>query len=683
MATKKPAKLPDQQSTKFPDSDFERVAEQRRVASVEDARSIFNRMQQDNQLRFSQIVNVRNQLEGGRPFDPRELAAQGAEWQTNVNFGDAQAARDKTLLPYFKMVNDVPNKIAVTIPSGSPHVSKWQQAFAEAFDEFIEDWGADYNVEFRNFSSNFVNFGPGIVHWPVQDSARYKAVNVQRVLWPKNARMSPDEWEVMAFVQDMTPSDLYKKIRTPQEEKRSKFLGWNPDAIKAAIVTFNTGVFTPDPRDYTRWQDLLVNNDIAIATPFEPLQLVWLFVKQFSGKIGCYVFTQQGGVREFIFQKEDYADDFRHILGAVWYDTGTDSMVHSIKGFGIKNYFFATLTNRVKCRTVDAATMGLGMNFQRGEDNVPDESPPIENYGPVTIFPPGIQQLTIYPQLQASMGIIEMLEGNAAQNNALYRDQQQAQIANTDTAKQAEILASMQADTTQASASVFLAQYGENVLAEQVRRLRKRGSQDPDAIAFQKRLKQLQVPDEVIYDMKIRVKTGANAGMASPAVRAMKFQQGLAMRNLPGVNFRWFLEQYIANTYGAQAVDKALLPEGEGSMPAQRRQARMENDVMGQGTQLEVAPEDAHYEHLQEHLGPLAQIAQQYRGSGQVSPEQAAAMTIGLEHSAEHMQYLSQDETMKDAFQEMNGVFREVQSVARGMLTQLAKNQNPAAAAPQ
>jgi len=668
----------------MPDTDFARVDEQRRIKDVDSARSLFNRMMLDNGLRFSQIVNVRNQLEGGRPFDPKQLEEQGAAWQTNVNFGDAQAARDRTLIPYFKMVNDVPNKITVTIPGGSAQTEKYQAAFQEAYDNYIENIGASYYVEFGVFAKNFVDYGPGIFHWPDKQSPRRKAVNVQRVLWPKNARMSPDEWEVMAFVQDMSPSDLYKKIRTPAETNKNTYLGWDEQAIKDAIVTFNTGIFTPDPRDYTRWQDRLVNNDIAVATPFEPLQLVWLFVKQFSGKIGCYVFTQQGGVDGFLFQDEEYADDFRRVLGAVWYDTGTDSMIHSIKGFGIKNYFFSTLLNRTKSRMVDSATMAMGMNFQRQEDNVPDEAPPVENYGPFTIFPPGMTQLNIVPNIQQSAGIIEMLEQNQSQNNSLYRDQQQTEIANTDTAKQAEILASMQSDATQASASIFLYQYSDNILTEDVRRLRLKDTSDPDAKEFQQYLKDCGVPDEIIFDAKIRVRSGASAGMANPAVRAQKFQQGLAMQNIPGVNGRWFLEQYIATVYGADAVDKALLPEGQDSNPGQRRAAEQENADFGQGVMLHAIPEDAHFEHLQEHLKAMAPIAMQYRNTQQVTPEQKSALIIGVEHSSEHMNYLSKDQTMKQQFQQVNGPFQEISSVARGIITQSNRDpNNPNAIAPR
>ncbi len=324
----------------MPGPDFEQAEGMRRIKDVASARTIFNRMMTDNALRFRTISQTRNQLEGGRPVNPQLLEDQGAAWQTNINFGDAEASRDRTLLPYWNAVHGAPHAIAVKIPMKSPKVPQWQTSFQEAFDEFLEDWGSSYSIEYMNFASNYVNFGPGFFHWGDKYTARWKAVNVQRVLFPKNARMSPDEWEVMGFVSDMSASDLYRKVKTKKDEKAAKYQGWNTNAVKAAITYFKDGVYTPDPRDYTRMQDLLVNNDIAVSSPFEPLQIAWLYVKQFDGKIASYAFTQQGGVEEFLFEDEKYAEKFQNCIGAVWYNTGTDSMVHSIKGFAIKNYNF-------------------------------------------------------------------------------------------------------------------------------------------------------------------------------------------------------------------------------------------------------------------------------------------------------------------------------------------------------
>ncbi len=657
-------------------ADFEIAQNQRRIRDVESARSIYNRFVQDNVLRSSTIAQTRNQLEGGRPFNPDDLAQQGASWQTNINFGDAQAARDRTLLPYWKMVHDVPHKIAVSISSNSPQSDKWQVAIAECFDEFLEDWGADYFCQYMNFASNFVNFGPGIVQWMDGDSPRFSAVNTQRIYFPKNGRMSPDSWDVVAMVRDVSPSELYLKIKDKKAKKTSEAAGWNLAAVEAAIVYTMYGNSKRDPRDYTRWQDDLVQNDITVASIFEPTQLIWMFVRQFSGKIGCYVFTRTGGVNDFLFEDEEYAEDFRHLLGCVWYDIGVDTLIHSIKGFGIKNYFFASLLNRMKSRMVDASTLLFGLNFQRTDSNVPDESPPVENYGPFTIIPEGLTQVLVYPQIQQGIEVVNLLEQNRAENNSLYRQQQQKQIQDSDTATQANILATMSGELTEASASVYLAQVGENLFGECVRRLIRPGNQDKDAKKFMERLKARGVTPKIISQIEVRVKTGANAGMANPVIRAQKYQQLLGLMNMPGVNGRWILEQYFANTLGAQTVDKALLPLGSQSAPMQRREAMIENSLFGQGMELPVDPADAHFEHADEHLKPLEQLAMQYKQNAKLSPEQVTGLVIGIEHTGQHMSALSKDDTQKAQFQAVNPRFAAVQNVARGVLTRMAREQS-------
>ncbi len=653
--------------------DFERVSSARRVADAAAARSIYNRLVQDNTLRSATFASVRNQLEGGRPFDPAEKEENGESWACNVNFGDAQASLNRVLQPFWKMVNDVPHRAAFTIDSTAPQVDQWQASYAEAFDEFHDDWAADYYQQFMQTVANYTKFGPGLVQWPDPKTPRYKAINPTRALFPKNCKMSPEEWEMVCLVRDMPMTELYAYIRDKKTTERSVAAGWNENAIKSTIVMAAGGGPPYDWRDYTRISDQLVNNDIMITTPFQPQTVAWLYVKQFDGTIGCYVFTPFGGSDDFLYSDEKCSDSFRKLIAGMWYDTGVDGMVHSIKGFGIKNFFFSSLINRMKSRMCDSATFSLGVNFQYQDNNQPDETPPVENYGAYSVFPSGLVQLPIYPQLKAASDVMGILENNAAENNSLYR-QESSQIENSDTATQANILANMQGQTAESSAAIFLAQLGENFYTEQIRRLRMKGSSDPDAKKFQERLKARGVPDAAIYDIDLRVKTGANAGMWNPAVRAQAFQEGLALASMPGVNTRWFLQNFIAYKYGANAVDKALLPEGAESEPIQRRQAKMENVDFGQGVPLDAAPSDAHFEHLQEHLKPAAGIAAQFKQKGNLPPEQIASLVITLEHAGQHMTFLQRDDTKKQEFQSIRPQFSLIQSVAKGVLAKMKQN---------
>ncbi len=96
---------------------------------------------------------------------------------------------------------------------------------------------------------------------------------------------------------------------------------------------------------------------------------------------------------------------------------------------------------------------------------------------------------------------------------------------------------------------------------------------------------------------------------------------------------------------------------------------------MGNGTPLEVAPEDAHFEHLEEHLQVLEPIAGLAMTGQQLSPEQLVALTIGTEHSSMHMNYLSQDETMKEQFMQIRPKFAQISSITKGILQQQQKMQ--------
>lgn len=649
---------------------------ERRVKDAQAARTIYNAYAQADEARTKQMASVRNQIDGGRPFDPALLKRNGEDWMTNVNFRDAEASFNRTYLPYWKMVHDVPNKIAVTLETQSPQSERWAKAIAEAFDLFLRDWGSDYFFQFMLATQDFVKFGPGYVQWADPDSPRFKHARTEFVKLPKKAKANVADWEIFAVEDSMSISDLWKKIRSDKETKRSEHVGWNAAMVKKAIAFCKSSdAGQSEGQDWTRIQDAIVSNDLGTSESCQPLDIVRMFVKGFDGKIACYIFAKNADVPDFLFESENYAEDFRHVVGPLFYDVGTGGLVHSIKGFGIKNYYFSILQNRVKSRIVDAATFAMGFNFQREDDAT--DSPPVENFGAINIFPRGLKQVTTYPQVGAASTAVDMLERNANNNNYIYRDSSR-DIAETQTARQAVILANLSEEIGSATASIYLAQMGENLYAECVRRLFKKGSTDPDVKRFIKRLKERGVPVEKIDPEDIHVATGASPGTAGAALRDMILKELLGMIRLPGVNVRYILENFVANKLGTQAVSKVLLPEGAESAPAQRRLAMMENSLFGQGMTLPVDPSDAHHEHAQEHIKPLAQIVGMFKQQGQLAPEQLVALQTAIPHAAEHFTHLKADETMADAYRELWPAFSQIQSIAEGIFTNLMKQQQAA-----
>jgi hypothetical protein len=667
----------------------------RRIRDCGQARELYTRLYLENQRRAAVYAQVRNQIEGGMPFNADDLRSNGEAWRTNVNFRDAEAAFFRAYLPYWKMVHEVPRKASFSIHEQSPDVAKWEVGMAEAFDRFIDDWGSDYYMQFQGATRDFVKFGPGYVMWPDGRTPRFKWAQTVQMYFPKRTKANVDDWELICLKREMNAAQLYEKIGSKEDQENSTKAGWNTrmvagtlgsimpktDAQKrgwnkaATELAIQIAAPTPSANRYfdpNYYQDLVVNNDLVIGGVWPPVVVVDLWArKKGSSKVGHYIFTEKSDVPDFLYQADEEAEGFRQIFGTLFYDIGENGLLHSVKGFGVKNYYYATTINRTKCRLIDAVTFSAGMNFIR-TDNAPDESPPVENYSMVNIFPQGLTQLQYFPQLQQMREVVDLLKANQDENNYTYNEVR-PDIAETKTARQATILASIGQEMSTATSSTYLYQVGA-IYAECFRRLRVKDSRDPDAKKFQERCKDLGIPDKVVADSEITVKTGASPTMASPLVRdqiATELLQTVYAQ--PEANRRWILEFYVGNKLGADGVQRALLPIGQDSDPRARREAMMENVDLSNGIPLPVDPSDSHVEHGDEHLKPLEAMAQAAQQGQQIGPDHLISFEFVIPHVAAHVQALSTDKVRAAQYQQLKARLTNVANIANGIKTRLAR----------
>jgi hypothetical protein len=294
----------------------------------------------------------------------------------------------------------------------------------------------------------------------------------------------------------------------------------------------------------------------------------------------------------------------------------------------------------------------------------------------INVFPKGMEQLKLSPNLDSVLPTMQALKQNQDENNFQYNEIKNS-IADTDTATQAKLIASVGAEMGTASASITLSQVASNHYTEILRRLCKKGSSDPDAKKFQKRCREMGVPEEALFDIERTVKTGVNPMMADPAQRTQIMTQVRALLyNVPGANKRWIDEMTAADLLGADGAKNALLPEGSASGPAARKMAVLENGSMAGGTPLPAAPEEDHVVHLDEHLKPLEAMVQATQQGQQISPDHLLMFQTLVPHIAQHMQYLQQDETKVQEFKQLNARASNVMSVMNGVMARIARAHN-------
>lgn len=648
----------------------------RRIRTCSDARELYVRLAFENQLRAQSFAQIRNQIEGGRPFDPNALVRNGEAWRTNVNFNDARAAFRRISTPYWKMVNEVPRRIAVTVHSGAPEAPQWSVALAECFDRFLDDWGPDYYMQFSGFVDDLLMYGPGYVMFPDCQSPRYKWAQTVQMMFPRRTKACVDDWELVCLKREMTADQLIKYVRDDESKKESERCGWNAEAVMKAIKLAAPQSMQTRFIDPNYFQDIIVTNDLVIGGVWPPVQVVDMWAKHRDGTIQHSIFTERADVGDYLYDQKDAAESFRQIFGTVFYGVGSNGLLHAIKGFGVLNYYYATAINRMKCKALDSVGMTMGLNFVK-EDNTPDGTPPVENHSFLNIFPKGLTQLTIYPQLQPAMALMKELQNNQNENNSNYSESGvQQNIAEAQTKGQADLLANIGAEMETSQTAIFLSQMGSNIFAEQFRRLCT-SPNDPDAKKFRERAKRLGVPKEVFSDkVEKTVKTGASPTMASPMVRAQVASQLFnTIYPLPGANRRAIEEFYVANATGAEGVNRFLLPIGVASDPRARREAMMENADLANGIPLPADPSDAHVEHIDEHLKPLEAMSQAAQQGHPLGPDQLIAFKMVIPHVQEHMGYLASDETKAELYKQLNSRMAAVIAVATGIEARMARAQ--------
>lgn len=650
----------------------------RKLKTVKDARELFNKMWTKSEGRRKKQALITRQLNGGKPFSDTDLRELGQSWRTNHNFRDATSMLEQVLVAYWRMLHDVTSLIEVTIYNeDDPNNDTWERIFKQNFDRFIRDWGPDYVMNYLLFSFNHVAFGTGVVLWPDAESPKWEAMRLEDVLVKEKAKASMDNLEYVLFRQEVSLDDLWMKIRTKESREAATDAGWNVASIRRCLTRHVKGLRTGDNVSETDDVDVenqLRNTSIGFDADDEPIKVWHVFVKEYDGKINHRVLSSEYETDDYLF--DDYTiasrpEKMGESLTAVFFEVG-NGYFYGIKGFGHKNYGTSLILNRLKSRAVDA-TATDGLNFKDMSDGT-REVIPITNVGPYNFLPRDVEQIPSYPTGRRTLETIALFDASLSENNARYRDTARS-VEQTDTATQANILASLQSQVDVANATLYLTQFGQNIFEQQLKRLRA-NSDDPDAKLFRKRCLKDGMDPKVFNDAEVEVRTGADPGTASATFRAQILGQLMQMApGNPKLELNPITEGYVVNTLGASAVRKYTRPDEITDDVSSIQKAQGENADFGAGMPIPVWNKDNHKVHVPVHLQPLNQMAEAYKQSGQPNQDHMAIAMMALPHLEEHMEYMKNNPLDKGPYQQFQGMFASVKAQFEGMFAQVEKLQ--------
>ena len=664
------------------------ITEERRVGTVESANSLYTKMERNHKERERGFALIENQMNGGRPYSPETLAKQGQSWRSNFNFGDAASSLEQAQVSYWRLLHDTPNLLSVEIHDDHPDTDRWGQTLVHNFNRFIEDWGDEYVLNYLQFSRNHLLYGVGPVFFPDRDSARWEPIRTNGILLPDRAKASSSKQELVCIRQEMSISELWDKIRTPKNREHSTIRGWDVQNIRQLLFhAINSNKSPGSEQDLVRMEENIRTRSSEYSEVHGPINLVYMFIKDWDGKVSKMIFSREWNTVGFIF--DDYktafrSDDISEDMSLIFFEVG-DGLYHSVRGFGYKNYQTSMAMNRLKNKVLDRTTVE-GLNFKDNSEGT-RTTLPITNMGAFNIIPRDLEQVPNYPGSSTIGDALGMVQDSVNWNNARYRDQSQ-QIGDSNTATQARILANLQSQVEVSNETLYLKQFAKNIMSKQLARLRRKGNQDPDAKIFRERcLKNGLIPEEAFYNMETTVGTGADPGRTSAALQAEIAFQLLSLQGNPYVNRYAATETYVSSTAGASSVKRLMHPEDQLEDKGAVRLAQLENTSLGDGVPIEVTQNDNHVTHIQTHMEPLMAIigTAQTVEEGQIgmpanggmphipslSQEQMIALETTLPHIEVHLEFLKLDEFQAQAYQELSANFKQLQAVAAGMIQKI------------
>lgn len=663
------------------------VLAEKRIRGVHEARTLWIRQRGDSSIRRISWATVLNQLNGGKPMSDKELIENGQAWRCNINFRDASSALKNVLIAYWRLLHDSVNIAAVTVHDDTPQSTRTEAAFQDAFNRFIDDWGEEYVMNYLLLAFNHVGFGVGALFWNDAKSPRWDIIRLGDIEIDERAKASVKALTTVSIVQETTVQELWEKFRTPEAAEAAEAIGWNREAVLQVLNRHINGESKLQPvADLIKIEDNIRNNSLYLSVSKGPIQIVHQFIKEYDGKISTYVFDPMAesyntdsnyedapdDATGFMFDNSDIDDrpmEMSQLLACIFFEAG-NGLFWGSKGFGQDNFQLASVQNRLKSRAVDRTVLD-GLNFTDKTDGTLTQVPLMQN-GPINVLPAGLEPLQMPMTGNTILQTIEMVDNQIDENNTRFQ-QNSDEVADQKTAKQASLIAGMQSSVDVANAALYLRQVASNIFKEQFRRLRLRGSSDPDAKLFKKRVLAAGVSEEVFYEADITIRTGADPGAASPALRAQAAKEFIGMANNPNINTRWALETYVASVFGSSAVKNALVPLEDLGDVAGQRWALMENADLGQGIPLPVDEKDNHATQIPVHLQPLMTIVQNYKATQKIDPNSIVALQYSIPHVQSHFDLLKLDPSQKDAYQQLWPQFTQIRSIAEGIMAQVQK----------
>jgi len=679
-------------------------APKRRIATAQAGLTAYQQLREIERRRDARFAGIAG-IEAGFPPTPMEqMEEMGMGDFPNINTKQFQAKVDEYTDNWNAINAAGDNWFEVRLKHENPmEAERRSKLVTKYFNDAIKKWegGEDNFVVGRHYIVNSATrdkqmglFGIGVAHFPDQIDFRWKVRPTRKVLVPEGTNLLLDNCPFLCIEDEMSVPDLWAMRNKP---------GWNEEAIKSLLYlnTFRQNLQTNFSETYAEWTERIRENDTWTYSDFPLVKFVHLYVKEFGGTANKAEITHcilsdavpalsnvsredvqnaKQRAMSWLYEKEKVATRWSQIVCVFSDNAGPEGKWHGVKGFGDLIFDGCHFNNLLFNRTAASAIVANMLLFKGGTEADRQKMSQIKVTPFGALIDMEIEQFQLRADTQSAMNLFQMSTGIIDINSRQVPVNQETTRGEAPTAAQYTGDRADEARFTNLQVMFYRSTGLDCIGGEQYRRLAQPASKYPEswpggdvAKHFRDCCEEAGVPVEDLLKVEY-VRANRNTGSGDMGIDLMKGDKLLTVAT-PGEGQK-NAQKYIATALvgpqaaGAFVVDEAP-PENSDDV-----WINQENMCIQGGQTPQAFGFQPHDKHLmggatQGHLpmlGEIEQVANQMLEAGLETQPDAAdkllrSMQAGIEHSGQHVQFLSQYRRMgkgKALFEEQVKEFSKV-----------------------
>jgi hypothetical protein len=678
-----------------------------RLSSPKSAYNILKRLIDRDQTRSEKRAIIQGQIDGNSPYDNSELVRLGQAHRSNVNFREAEAARDARKTSYYELLMEVETLVDVKL---KPKVRNDEnpvdigEIIAEEFTNMLTEWpGFWYNMLLHQ--QQLITWGVGNCYWENEIDWRFKAARAGSFLVPDETLSTMDDLDLIAIRHNYKVHELFKYVEDKETEKKSKAAGWDTKQIKELIIeAVNKGSNT-DKWSLGTWeshQQMMKDNDLEYTySVSQRIPIANILVKEFDGKISHFIISEDkeqtnekdGESAKFLFKKVKRYESWHQAVCLFFADIG-DGTYHSIRGLGAKIFAHCVLSDRLMNTTVDGALTSATILVEPSNE-AQKEKVRMVRVGPISVMPSGynvIPHTSFQPNLQGLIGVKGLLDANLNRNVGLQRPgvTETEKTPTEKTVAELRMKATNEAKLEKSDINMYYIQW-DLLYQEVMRRALNPSLTSVDdcyksAKAFIDACIERGVPKELLKAELLKVTARRAIGFGSPVMKSLITADILSVS--PYFDERGkdnAIRDYVAARAGTTGVNRYKPPRNRNQIPSsEHSHISLENNDLREGTDVVVGTDQPHVIHLMLHMRDLIQMADAYVNGQIQDVERAFAyFDVGLRHCAQHLDYLVDDPARQNEYRALRNQFSElvrIHTTMQAQVNKLSKDREQAAA---